>query len=200
MITLKLIDEKVPRETIDGRPKNFLNPTEMKEFLECARKSRHGERDYAMVLMCYRHGLRVGELVRFRLDDLDLDSGRVYVRRQKGSTSTNQPMAGDEIRAVRAWLRKRGAFAHNSSPLLFVSERGDELTRQAFTYLCVEAGKKMKAPMHVHPHMIRHSCGYYLANKGCDTRLVQDYLGHKSIHNTERYTRTAVKRFEGLWI
>lgn len=197
MITLKLVAE---RETVDSRPKNFLSPSEIAKFLEASRKrGRYSVRDYLMVLMAYRHGLRVGELVRFRLDDMDIEAGRVFVRRQKGSMSTSHPMAGDEIRAARAWLRLRSSFAHKASNFLFVSERGDSMIRQSFSYLCREIGKRMKPPMHVHPHMLRHSCGYALANMGKDTRLIQDYLGHKEIKNTEIYTRTTAKRFEKLW-
>jgi len=65
--------------------------------------------------------------------------------------------------------------------------------------LVAQAGKRAKLRFHVHPHMLRHSTGYYLANRNHDTRLVQDYLGHKNIAHTVRYTRTAASRFEGLW-
>lgn len=82
--------------------KDFLTEAEMKQFLAAARGSRHGVRDYAMMLMAYRHGLRVSELVDLRLDDVDLKSGRLYVRRKKGSLSTQQPIEGDELRALRA--------------------------------------------------------------------------------------------------
>lgn len=198
MITLKLIT-KVPRETIDRKPKNFLNPGEIKRCLEAARKGRHSERDFLMVLMAYRHGLRAGELCKFRLDDIDLEEGQLFVRRQKGSVSTNHPIEGDEIRAVRAWLRERAKSDYRVSPLLFVQERGEMLSRHGFAYICREIGLRMKPAVHLHPHMLRHSCGYALANKGKDTRLIQDFLGHKEIKNTEIYTRTAATRFEGLW-
>ena len=84
------------------------------------------------------------------------------------------------------------------SPYLFLSERGP-MTRQAFNYLVAQTGKRAKLRFHVHPHMLRHSTGYYLANRNHDTRLIQDYLGHKNIAHTVRYTRTAASRFEGLW-
>lgn len=197
MITLKVIDAQ--RETVDDRPKNFLSPTEIERFLAASRKGRYGERDYALMMLTFRHGLRASELMNLRLDQVDLDAGRIFVRRKKGSMSTSQPMDGDEIRAVRAWLRRREKFADKGSNMLFITERGGELDRHAFYYLCLEVGKRMKPPCHVHPHMLRHSCGYALANKGCDTRLIQDYLGHRNIVHTERYTRTSAARFEGLW-
>jgi integrase len=186
------------KQTVDRRGKDFLTEAEIKRFLEAARGGRHGIRDYLMMLMAYRHGLRVSELVDIRLKDLDLESARIYVRRKKGSLSTHQPIEGDELRALRAWLRERENHRQARSPYLFLSERGP-MTRQAVNYLAAEIGKRAKLRFHVHPHMLRHSTGYYLANRGYDTRLVQDYLGHKNIAHTVRYTRTAAVRFEGLW-
>jgi type 1 fimbriae regulatory protein FimB len=189
---------KREHQTVDRRGKDFLTEAEMKGFLEAARQGRHGVRDYLMMLMTYRHGLRVSELVDLRLEDLDLDTGRLYVRRKKGSLSTHQPMEGDEVRAIRAWLRAREPRHDARSPYLFLSERGP-MTRQAVNYLVEQIGERAKLRFHVHPRMLRHSTGYYLANRGYDTRLVQDYLGHRNIIHTVRYTRTAAARFEGLW-
>jgi site-specific recombinase XerD len=99
---------------------------------------------------------------------------------------------------LRAWLRQREAYPNADSNYLFLSERGP-LTRQAINYLVKEIGKRAKLNFDVNPHMLRHSTGYYLANRGYDTRLIQDYLGHKNITHTVRYTRTAASRFENLW-
>ena len=185
-------------ETIDQNAKNFLTENEMKKFLESARKGRHGVRDYCLMLMAYRHGLRVSELIDIRLKDLDLETGRLFVRRLKGSLSTHQPLDGVELRAIRAWLRMREDYPNGSSNYLFLSERG-MMTRQAINYLVEQIGKRAKLNFKINPHMLRHSTGYYLANKGNDTRLIQDYLGHRNITHTVRYTRTAAYRFEGLW-
>jgi site-specific recombinase XerD len=183
---------------VDHGGKNFLTEAEMKRFLDAARHSRHGMRDDAMMLMAFRHGLRVSELVDMRLKDMDLETSRLYVRRKKGSLSTHQPIEGDELRALRAWLRLREMRADARSPYLFLSERGP-MARQAFNYLVAQTGKRAKLRFHFHPHMLRQSTGYYLANRNHDTRLIQDYLGHKNIAHTVRYTRTAASRFEGLW-
>jgi integrase len=184
---------------IDKKSKNFLTEAEMKKFLEATRhNARHCERDYTMMLLAFRHGLRVSELCDLRLTDLDLNTARLFVRRIKGSLSTHQPIEGDELRAIRAWLRVRQEREDSHSPYLFLSERGP-LTRQAINYLVEQIGKRAKLDFKVTPHMLRHSTGYYLANKGYDTRLIQDYLGHKNIVHTVRYTRTAAIRFEGLW-
>lgn len=122
----------------------------------------------------------------------------MFVRRLKGSLSTYQPIEGDELHAIRAWLRERENYPNASSNYLFLSERGT-MTRQSINYLVKQTGKRAKLNFKVSPHMLRHSTDFYLANKGCNTRLIQDYLGHKNITHTVRYTRTAAHRFEGLW-
>jgi type 1 fimbriae regulatory protein FimB len=187
-----------PENAVDDRPKNFLTEAEVENFLKAGRKGRHKVRNFAMLLLAFRHGLRVSELINMRMADVDLDTGRLFVRRLKGSLSTSQPLEGDEIRALRAWLRQRINAPCCNSPLVFVSERGP-MTRQAFNYICAKIGKRAKLNINVHPHMLRHSCGYALANKGHDTRLIQDLLGHRNIQHTQLYTRTAAVRFEGLW-
>jgi type 1 fimbriae regulatory protein FimB len=183
---------------VDTRKKNFLTEAEMESFLKAARKGRHGIRNFAILLLAYRHGLRVSELVNMRIADVDLDTGRLFVRRCKGSLSTSQPLDGDEIRALRAWLRQRINAPCCNSPLFFLTERGP-MTRQAFNYISAEIGKHARLNIKVHPHMLRHSCGFALANKGRDTRLIQDFLGHRNIRHTQLYTRTAAVRFERLW-
>jgi len=119
-----------PSETIDQNAKNFLTSSEMKKFLDAARKSRHGVRNFCLLLTAYRHGLRVSELVDIRFNDLDLETGRLFVRRLKGSLSTHQPIEGDELRGIRAWLRERENYPNADSNYLFLSERGP-MTRQS---------------------------------------------------------------------
>src|SRR5262245_64959136 len=115
---------------VDSRDKDFLTEAEIDRFLNASRRGRHGVRDYVMMLMTYRHGLRVSELIDIRLKDLDMETGRLFVRRKKGSLSTHQPIEGDELRAVRAWLRERERRRDARAPYLFLSERGP-MTRQA---------------------------------------------------------------------
>lgn len=191
-------DQNSVNQAIDAHAKNFLTESEMKKFLAASRKGRHSVRDFCLMLTAYRHGLRVSELIDVRLKDLDLETGRLFVRRVKGSLSTHQPIEGDELRAIRAWLREREDYPNAHSNYLFLSERGP-LTRQAVNYLVAQTGKRAKLKFAVNPHMLRHSTGYFLANKGYDTRLIQDYLGHRNITHTVRYTRTAASRFDGLW-
>jgi type 1 fimbriae regulatory protein FimB len=174
--------------------RDFLTPAEMESLLRAAKAGRYGQRDYAMLLVAYRHGLRVSELVSLTRRDVSLSEARIWCARKKNGLSTSQPLQGDELRALRAYLNKRD----DALPWLFVSSQGGQMTRQNINYLIAEAGQRADLG-HVNPHMLRHSCGHALADKGTDTRLMQDWLGHRDIRHTAWYSRTSAKRFEGVW-
>ena len=178
----------------DERDKNFLNEYEIDRLLNGAKKSRHNIRDYLLLLMIYRHGLRVSEAINIKLSELNLPQASIWIKRLKNGLSVEQPVVGDELRAIKRYLSSRT----DSLPWLFVSERGQPLTRQSVNDIIKQAAKRSKLEM-VHPHTLRHSCGYYLANQGYDLRLIQDYLGHRDPKHTVHYTRIAGSRFEGLW-
>ena len=176
------------------RAKDYLDPPEVERLLDAAKAGRHGTRDNLLLFLTYRHALRVSEAIMMRLDQLNLKQARIWVERSKNSLSTEQPLEGDELRAIKRYLATRG----DNLPWLFVSERGQPMTRQAVNYIIGEAGVRAKLGK-VWPHMLRHSAGYALSNKGHDFRLLQDFMGHRDPRHTSRYTRTASRRFEGLW-
>ena len=152
------------------------------------------ELDAAMILLAYRHGLRVSELVALRREQVDLQQGLLHVRRRKNGTPSTHPLRGVEIRALRQVLRD-----YPQTPYLFVTEHKGPMTDSTFRKLVARAGNDAQLGMPIHPHMLRHSTGYKLANDGQDTRAIQHYLGHKNIQHTVIYTQLAADRFNRFW-
>ncbi|MBH2766575.1 tyrosine-type recombinase/integrase [Serratia marcescens] len=179
--------------------RKYLTQSEVKDLLTCARLGRYPERDYCLVYMGFLHGFRVSELCRLRLSDMDLTTGSLYIRRMKNGFCTRHPLLDDEIQAIRAWLRARQAMAGADSDWLFLSRQGSALTRQRVYQLISRLGEQAQLPVLSHPHMLRHACGFALADRGIDTRLIQDYLGHRNIRHTVRYTASNPERFRRVW-
>jgi type 1 fimbriae regulatory protein FimB/type 1 fimbriae regulatory protein FimE len=155
--------------------------------------NRYGQRDSTMLLVCFRHGLRAGELCELQWTDVEFETGTLHIRRAKGGTEATHPLLGDEMRALRVLKREA------RSPFIFVSERGAPFTVSGLQKLVERAGVAAKMAFKVHPHMLRHAAGFVLANRGTDTRTLQGYLGHRSIQSTVRYTELAPGRFKNLW-
>jgi site-specific recombinase XerD len=181
----------------EPRLHDYLTRDEVASLLRAAKKSpRYGTRNHAMILLAYRHGLRASELVNLRVSDVELRIGTIYCRRAKGSRSSLHPMKRDEVTALVKVLARCDLPA---SDYVFQSERAEKMSRSAFWRIVSQAGDRAALPVKAYAHQLRHACGYYLANKGCDLRLIQDYLGHKQIQNTVRYTALNPSRFAGLW-
>ncbi|MGO9606871.1 MAG: tyrosine-type recombinase/integrase [Candidatus Binataceae bacterium] len=156
---------------------------------------RTAERDALLIMLAYRHGLRASEVTALRWDQVDLKAGLLHVARLKHGDESTHPLRGPELRALRVWKRRQDQRA----PYIFTSLRGGPMTRRTVHYVVARAAKSARLPFPVHPHMLRHGTGFYLANQGHDTRAVQLYLGHKNIQHTVRYTQLAAGRFKDFW-
>jgi type 1 fimbriae regulatory protein FimB/type 1 fimbriae regulatory protein FimE len=181
------------RSNSEIRPREHLTEREVERLISAAKGNRHGHRDAAMILICFRHGLRASELCELQWSDVEFESASLHLRRAKGGATGTHPLLGDELRSLRALKREA------KSPFIFVSERGAPFTVSGLQKMIERAGIEAKMPFKVHPHMLRHAAGYVLANKGTDTRTLQSYLGHRSIQSTVRYTELAPGRFKNLW-
>ena len=176
------------------RPREYLTEREIEKLIDATSENRWGHRDATAMLIAYRHGLRSSELVALRWDDIDFSAGKLHVRRSKGGQASVHPLGGRELRALRRLKRETPP-----STYVFVSEREAPLSVAGYQRMVARAGKAAGFPFDVHSHMLRHSCGYKLANDGQDTRAIQHYLGHKSINSTVRYTALAPDRFKNFW-
>jgi integrase len=162
--------------------------------MEAAKANRWGHRDATMILVAFRHGLRAAEACDLRWDQLDFQAAVLHVRRVKNGTPSTHPLRGDELRALRRLQRES-----ETSPFVFVSERGSPFTTAGFARMVERAAAAAGLELKAHPHMLRHACGYALANKGHDTRAIQGWLGHRSITSTAVYTALAPNRFKDFW-
>jgi len=182
------------RPNKDLRTREHLTRKEVERLIETAKGNRWGHRDATMVLLAFRHGLRAAEVVDLRWEQVDFDGGVLHVRRVKNGWPSTHPLNGVELRGLRRLKREAP-----SSPFVFVSERGSPFSTAGFAKMVERLGREAKFETKVHPHQLRHACGYALANKGHDTRTLQAYLGHKNIQHTVRYTELAPDRFKNLW-
>jgi site-specific recombinase XerD len=172
----------------------ILSPQEMLALLKAAKN--RSTRDWAMILLAYRHGLRASEVCGVKLVDVDLKAGSISIRRLKGSLHTIQPLYQhrgqpllDEAAALRAWLRKRPA---DGSDFLFTSQKGGKLGRtqffRNFQTVAESAGLEVQKR---HPHVLKHSLASHLVSGNANLALIRQALGHRSISSTMQYIGTS---------
>lgn len=199
---LRLVSPTTEKRTVtprrptnaEVRTREHLTPDEVEQLIEAAKGNRHGHRDALMALLAYRHGLRAAEVVDLRWEQVDFKTATLHVRRVKNGTPATHPLTGRELRALRRQQREG-----DTSPFVFVSERGAPLSAAGFSRMIERGAKSAGLGIKGHAHMLRHGCGYKLANDGIDTRALQAYLGHRNIQNTVRYSALAPDRFRGFW-
>ena len=179
----------------DLRPREYLTGSEIELLMKAARNiGRHGHRDSTLILIAYRHALRVSELVALRWDSINLEQGLMHINRLKGGVTSSHPISGVEIRDLRRLKREYG-----QSPFVFTTERKGPITSSTVRKMIARAGINAGIDFPIHPHMLRHSTGYKLANDGQDTRSIQHYMGPRNIQHTVRYTELTSNRFRGFW-
>src|ERR1700746_4088164 len=191
---LRLVTPATVKRTVTlRRPKNgevrtreHLTEDEVEKVIEAAKNNRLGHRDALMVLLAYRHGLRAAEVVDLRWEQVDFKTASLHIRRAKNGTPATHPLSGREMRELRRHQRESA-----QSPFVFVSERGAPLSAPGFSRTIERAATAADLGIKAHAHMLRHTCGYKLANDRHDTRAIQAYLGHRNIQKTTRSTAVA---------
>ena len=176
--------------------RKHVTPDEARRLFDAAGQSgRNGARDRTACMMAYYHGLRVAELVGLQWHDVDWKTEQLTVRRVKDGINSTHPIRGDVLRQLRAMKRE----ADGSTGHIFLSERESPLSVDAVQRFVARAGREAGIGLAIHPHMLRHGCGFALANKGVDTRTIQAYLGHAAISSTVIYTALSATRFKNLF-
>jgi type 1 fimbriae regulatory protein FimB len=180
------------------KDRKHLTGNEVEKLLAATKGSRHEARDRCLLLLMFRHGLRVSEACSLKLNQVDIESRQLHVARLKKGLSTTHPLRTDELRVIKAWLAERTKMKPGGRAF-FVSQHRKPLNRRTAWLTIRKYGELAGLPLPAHPHMLRHACGFALADQGADTRLIQDYLGHRDIRHTVIYTATNPARFERLW-
>jgi site-specific recombinase XerD len=170
--------------------KTFLTTEEMLAVLKAARS--RSSRDWAMILVAYRHGMRASEVCGLRRDDLHLGGESITIRRLKGSLETCQALCGhagqpllDELKALRQWMKDRPG---DGSDYVFTSQKGGRMHRSQFFRIfqaCAASAGLARAKWH--PHVLKHSLATHLIDGNVNLAVVKRALGHKSINSTMIY-------------
>jgi type 1 fimbriae regulatory protein FimB len=176
------------------RSREHLTAEEMERLIEVAGlRGRYPLRDRTLLLLMFRHGLRAGEAHLLKWDAVMVAARSISITRLKGSMSGVHRLQADELEALVELRSQCPDSTH-----VFMGERHKPLTTGAIAKIMKRAGALAELPLPIHPHMLRHSCGYFLAEQGLPTRDIQEYLGHKNIQHTVRYTAANPARFDRI--
>lgn len=179
--------------------RKYLTQDEVYRLMDAAQSMSFPERNRCLIMMAFIHGFRASELLDLRLSDIDASGKQLNIRRIKNGFSTTHPLLPDEYNLIKLWLKQRKLIENGvEGDWLFLSRKRRPISRQHFSIIR-EAGRRAGLAVKAHPHMLRHACGFALADNGVDTRLLQDYLGHRNIQHTVRYTASNAARFKGVW-
>ena len=176
------------------RSREYLSVQEIDKIRKAARQGRYGHRNDMLIFMMFRHGLRNSEVVRLKWEQIEFDNALLHVKRLKNGVDSTHPLSGEQLRSLRKLKREQKESAY-----VFTTERGAPCTTRVVHHIVAQAGQRAGLLFSIHPHMLRHSTGFYLANKGVETRAIQLYLGHRNINNTVMYTQLSANRFKEFW-
>lgn len=196
-MTPRNINRSIPIRPANAelRSREYLTPAEVEKLMKEARLGRYGHRDATLILIAFRHGLRASEICDLEWSQVEFGrSASLHVRRVKNGKPSVHPLRGDEVRVLRE-LRRQSP----DSSFVFATERGGPFTPDAINRHIKRLAERAGFDFQVHAHMLRHASGYALANAGHDTRAIQDWLGHRSIQHTVRYTELSPTRFKDFW-
>jgi integrase len=177
------------------RTREHLTPVEIDKLIAATKHSRYPQRDATLILVAYRHGLRAQEAADLEWSQVEFETATMHIRRVKRGKPAEHPIRGDELRALRQLQREQ----EPQSSFVFTTERGTPFTPAALNRLVSRLGVTAGFDIPLHFHMLRHSCGFALANAGHTTRGIQDWLGHQDITHTARYTELIATKFKDFW-
>jgi type 1 fimbriae regulatory protein FimB len=149
-------------KTIHDR--KHLVSAEVEKLMEIAKGSRNAARDRCLLLLMFRHGLRVSEACGLVLSQVDIDRRVLHVARLKKGLSTTHPLHTDALRVIKTWLAERARMKPETDAF-FIRERHGPLSRKTAWLAIRTYGKLAGLPVEMHPHMLRHACGFALADK-----------------------------------
>lgn len=170
------------------RKERNVTTEEVRKLLEATRKTKHAIRDKLIIKLIYKHGLRVSEVIGLVWQDVNLLEKHIYFRRGKGSNNTMHPIFPDEQKLL---LRVHKQYTSN---FVIAKDNGQPMVRENVNRLLRLLCDYANIPR-INPHSLKHYCGYYLINSGVDIRVIQQYLGHRNIENTARYTKVDASQF-----
>jgi integrase len=182
---------KRPKNT-DARPREWLTEDEVKALVKAAKSSRYGKRDEMLLLLMFKHGLRMNEAASLQWSHIDLNNRQITILRSKDGDKETYPLDPTAYKKLKQWKRE--------SAYIFQSQRGSKLSPASIQKIVNQAAERANIGFSVHPHMIRHACGFALATNGSTAHFIQWWLGHKRLESTRWYINKAANRGkEPVW-
>ena len=183
------------RRNVSRRSRDYVRPEEVRRLLKAAlTDGRHAHRNYTLILLCYRHALRVSELSELRWRMIDFNRKVIRVKRILNGIDSVQPLRREELTALRKLKRDYPGHSY-----LFINRFSKQMSEKSINRVVGNSGRKAKLRIRVTPSMLRRACGYALAKAGHSMVAVQHYLGHRNIRHTLRYFALPDRPFKDFW-